>query len=85
MGRGLGLRGREDPDSGGPKERRAPCALGGTAARLRPGGPWGLSALVTLRQRRGPREGEENDPGPPEGLRKAPRCLGVRTSRLGCI
>ena len=33
LGRGLGLRGREDPDSGGPKERRAPCALGGTAAR----------------------------------------------------
>ena len=53
LGRGLGPRGREDPDSGGPKERRGPCALGGTAAGPgapgrgpRPGGPWGSAALV---------------------------------------
>ncbi len=66
LGRGLGPRGREDPDSGGPKERRAPCALGGTAAEAggpRPGGPWGSAALVTLRERRGP--WGPPTPGPP--------------------
>ena len=58
--RGRCSRGRGAPRSGGPKERRGPCALGGTAAGqgargrgVRPGDSWGSAVLVTLREREG--------------------------------